>query len=201
MRRPLDEPVRITGDRASHAEYGVGPATDYGCDIGTPVYAPFSGRLSIYITDAGGLGVILWGTDAAFYGQHLWVRMTPGDYSEGDRIALSGNTGSQTTGPHLHCYVIIHATGERLSMEEYLDRASVAGGGARPFPPAPIPLLEDDMMTIHAPNRGIAIIGPGYYKSLTPEEAENSAAIVTKQISGNDRQFDLWRQMAIGGNS
>lgn len=134
MRRPVDEPVNITGDRASHAAYGVGPATDYGCDIGTPVYAPFAGRLSTYVTDAGGLGVILWGADAAFYGQHLWVRMSPGDYAEADHIALTGNSGSQTTGPHLHCYVIVHATGERLAMEEYLNRAGVAGGGSRPFP-------------------------------------------------------------------
>lgn len=134
MRRPIDPPINITGDRASHAEYGVGPATDYGCNVGTPVYAPFAGRLSTYVTDAGGLGVILWGAEAAFYGQHLWVRMSPGDYAESDRIALTGNSGSQTTGPHLHCYVIIHATGERLAMEEYLNRAGVAGGDAKPFP-------------------------------------------------------------------
>lgn len=139
MRRPIDEPVNITGDRATHAAYGVGPATDYGCDIGTPIYAPFSGALSTYVTDEGGLGVVLVGDDATFYGQHLWVRMSPGRYTEGDRIALSGNSGTQTTGPHLHCYVIIHATGERLSMEEYLTRT--AGGNARPFPPSE----EDDM--------------------------------------------------------
>lgn len=146
MRRPIDPPINITGDRASHAEYGVGPATDYGCNVGAPVYAPFAGRLSTYVTDVGGLGVILWGADAAFYGQHLWVRMSPGDYSEGDRIALSGNTGTQTTGPHLHCYVIIRATGERLSMEEYLGRASAAAGTARPFPATPPQTGMPDML-------------------------------------------------------
>ncbi|WP_336630767.1 MULTISPECIES: M23 family metallopeptidase [unclassified Microbacterium] len=148
MRRPVNEPVRITGDRASHAEYGVGPATDYGCDIGTPVLAPFAGWVSTYVTSAGGLGVIVEGADATFYGQHLRVRLGAGHYDEGDRIALSGNSGTQTTGPHLHCYVIVHATGERLAMEEYLARA--ASVDAQPFEPPTPPkpstyYLEDTM--------------------------------------------------------
>lgn len=146
MRRPIDPPITITGDRASHAEYGVGPATDYACGIGTHILAPFDGIMSVYVTTAGGLGVIVRGADATFYGQHLSVRMSPGRYTEGQRVALSGNTGTQTTGPHLHCYVIVNATGERLAMEEYLTQT--AGGDSRPFDPEPTPPthhLEDDM--------------------------------------------------------
>ncbi len=147
MRRPVDDSYPITGDRASHAEYGVGPATDYGVPVGTAVVAPFPGRTRSYITGAGGLGIILEGAKATFYGQHLSVRLAAGDYDEGERIALSGNTGTQTTGPHLHCYVIINATGERLAMEEYL--AQTAGGNDHPFTPDPAPEpshhLEDDM--------------------------------------------------------
>lgn len=145
MRRPLDEPVTITGDRASHAVYGVGPATDYACPVGTPVYAPFGGDVSSYVTTEGGLGIIVDGAKAAFYGQHLWVRLAAGRYAAGDRIALTGNSGALTTGPHLHCYVIIHSTGERLSMEEYLTRA--ASNDARPFDPAPSSPEEDTMAT------------------------------------------------------
>ena len=156
MRRPIDPPITITGDRASHAAYGVGPATDYSCPIGTPVYAPFDGDVSSYVTTEGGLGIIVDGTDAAFYGQHLWVRLAAGRYTEGERIALTGNSGTLTSGPHLHCYVIIHATGERLSMEEYLTR--VAGGDARPFP-TPTPPEEDDM-SIKNPLR------MGYFRGL-----------------------------------
>lgn len=171
MMRPLAEPVNITGDRASHAAYNVGPATDYGCDIGTPVLAPFTGRMSTYVTSAGGLGVIVVGADATFYGQHLWVRMTPGTYAEGERIALSGNSGTQTTGPHLHCYVIVHATGERLAMEEYL--ALAAALDARPFTPPPIE--EIDMATavlIRATGarNGMYLAAPGHFHQFTEEE-------------------------------
>lgn len=121
--------------------------------------------------------------------------------------------GTAWYGQHLHLVVSLIARAAWTlvagrTLADFLDPtviirealASVAGVGGRPFPSAPI-VLEDDMITIHAPNRGIALIGPGYYKSLTPEEAENSAAIVSKQVSGNDRQFDLWRQMALGGDS
>lgn len=53
---------------------------------------------------------------------------------------------------------------------------------------------------IQAPNRGIALIGPGYYRSLASnEEVEQSAALVSKHLTGNDRQFDLWRSLAVGG--
>ena len=203
MRRPVPEPVRITGDRASHAAYGVGPATDYGCDIGTPVLAPFDGRMSTYVTSAGGLGVILVGADATFYGQHLWVRMTPGTYAEGERIALSGNTGTLTTGPHLHCYVIIHGTGERLAMEEYLART--ASNNARPF--TPTPTEEIDMATavlIRATGtrNGMYLAAPGHWHKFTEEEwgwfknqqllAEGMRVV---DVADNPRALDLARNI------
>lgn len=120
---------------------------------------------------------------------------TVGDtLNEDDPIAVMGETG-QADGVHVHWETRLN--GQRLDPAAWL--ADTATTTSRPFPTAPIS-LEDDMLTIHAPNRGIALIGPGYFKSLTPEEAENAAAICTKQISGNERQFDLWRQMAIGGD-
>lgn len=118
------------------------------------------------------------------------------------RIGVMGDTGD-AGGIHLHEELWIN--GRRVDPIYYRTHdipgtPATAGDNARPFNPT-IPILEeDDMITIHAPNRGVALIGPGYFKSLTPEEAENSGAIVTKQIDGNDRQFDLWRQMALGGS-
>jgi hypothetical protein len=61
--------------------------------------------------------------------------------------------------------------------------------------------LEDDMIAISSPGRGVAVIGAGYFVSLTPEEAANVGAIVTASVSGNDRQFDLWRSLASRGDS
>lgn len=67
-------------------------------------------------------------------------------------------------------------------------------------PPAPLPPMEDDMYLISAPGRGQALIGPGYYRHLvTPEEVEAAAPIVTRTLAGNDRQWDLWRSLALEG--
>jgi hypothetical protein len=67
--------------------------------------------------------------------------------------------------------------------------------------PAAVTSEEDDeVIRIQSPNRGIALIGPGYYRQLAnDEEVNNSGAIITKHVSGNDRQFDLWVSMAVGG--
>lgn len=196
MRRPVDDRYPVTGDRASHAAYNVGAATDYGTPIGTPVVAPFAGRLSKYVTDAGGLGIILQGAEADFYGQHLWVRLADGDYAEGERIALSGNTGTQTTGPHLHCYVIVHATGERLAMEEYLART--ASLDPHPFDPRKD---DDDMYLISADGEGTALIGARHFKSLTPDEATAWANLIgpSHQVSRTD--FYNLRASAVWGDA
>ena len=56
------------------------------------------------------------------------------------------------------------------------------------------------MIRIQGTTRGIALIGPGYYRHLAnAEEVEASSAIMSKHISGNDRQFDLWVSMASQG--
>lgn len=147
-RRPVAAHYPITGDRASHARYGVGPASDYATPMKTPVVAMFDGQLRKYNTSQGGLGVALRGSDATFYGQHLWVRDRDGHYREGQRIALTGNSGTDTTGPHLHGYVVMHATGERLAVEEYLARyAPRPAAVARPITP-PEEEEEDTMKII-----------------------------------------------------
>ncbi|WP_294947773.1 M23 family metallopeptidase [uncultured Microbacterium sp.] len=180
MRRPVDGRWPITGDRASHAAYGVGPATDYATPIGTEVVAPFTGDLVSYVTSEGGLGVKLTGDKATFYGQHLWVRLPSGHYDEGARIASTGNSGTLTTGPHLHCYVIVHATGERLSMEEYL--AITAADTARPFTP-PAPTTGAPMEAIVSAPNGIVVhlYTGGKYNFTSPDEyntARNQVAFL-----------------------
>ena len=75
--------------------------------------------------------------------------------------------------------------------------APAGGGGSTPE----LLLKEDDMIRIQAPGRGIALIGPGYYRHLaSDEEVNNSAPLISAHHSGNDRQFDLWVSMALSGN-
>ncbi len=66
--------------------------------------------------------------------------------------------------------------------------------------PPPLNPLDDDMKMIQSTGRGIAVVGPGYYRHLqTTEEVQAAVTLVGKPLIGNDRQFDLWRSIAIHG--
>lgn len=133
----------------------------------------------------------------------------------GDILGYGGTTASGATGSHVH--VGLWLNGSHVNLEDYLvpgqivtvsNTGSTAGGGATPFPntpstsaPAETIRLEDRMIRIQSPGRGLAIIGPGYFYHLrTNEEVTESASIIEKHLNGNDRQFDLWVQVATGGN-
>jgi murein DD-endopeptidase MepM/ murein hydrolase activator NlpD len=81
--------------------------TDFGCPIGTPVYAPVDGE--IYTTRnlrmAGKTIYFLCTINGARVGMrfsHLSKALKNGNYQKGDIIGYTGNSGSLTTGPHLH---------------------------------------------------------------------------------------------------
>ncbi|MET7875846.1 peptidoglycan recognition protein family protein [Micromonospora profundi] len=64
----------------------------------------------------------------------------------------------------------------------------------------PLDLWKDDMKLIQSTNRGIALVGPGYFRLLrTDEEVHAAVALVGNPLVGNDRQFDLWRSIAFDG--
>lgn len=111
----------ISGDRAAHAARGVGPATDYETPTGTIIDAPFAGVLARRNTRDGGYGLTLTGEKYIFVAQHLKENVKPGRVAWRSDIAVSGNTGA-TTGPHVHAWILIRATGERISFQEWLDR-------------------------------------------------------------------------------
>lgn len=127
---------------------------------------------------------------------------------EGDRLGYVGNSG-HSTGPHLHSEVSGHAT--TAGYWQFFDRNRVVGSGAaagggdskpapaRPAAPIPaIDLEEDDMIRINSPKYGYAIIGPGHYRELkTSEEINAAVSIVSKSETGTDRQFEVWRDMAM----
>ena len=161
--RPLIGPVLVSGDTASHAKYGVGPASDYAVGINTPVFAPLEGIISRYWSITGGWTVVVDGDGATFFGQHNngFEGPGPGQYAAArQQIARSGNTGSATTGPHLHGFIVLD-NGDRLSVEEYVAAMggtltpiwhttppgiAPAGGGVTPFP-EPTPKRKRASMT------------------------------------------------------
>ena len=64
----------------------------------------------------------------------------------------------------------------------------------------PLELWKDDMKLIQSTNRGIALVGPGYFRLLrNDEEVFAAVALVGNPLIGNDRQFDLWRSIAFDG--
>lgn len=58
------------------------------------------------------------------------------------------------------------------------------------------------MFIISSPGRGQAIIGAGYFRQLSG--ANNSEEVIEAEkiatvVQGNDREFDVWKSIAIQG--
>ena len=142
MRRPLDHAI-IGDGTAEHAARRVGPAQDYPCPVGTPVHAPFTASRVVRsgtVKDDGGLRLTGYADNGDYWViQHLSAYTNRDHADEGAIVALSGNTGTKTTGPHVHHYVVLDGT--RYNPEDIGLYASTASDNARPFTPT----LEHDM--------------------------------------------------------
>ncbi len=103
---PLKYRKIIRGCEA-HKKAGLGCATDYVANY-VELYAPFDGK------------AVMWGGEGYDGGNwmtlerpngdliqfaHLSAYKAGGEVQEGDRIAITGNTGKITTGPHLHIQI------------------------------------------------------------------------------------------------
>jgi hypothetical protein len=107
--------------------------------------------------------------------------------------------------PLSHVAVTIEDRGENLwcmtqnpgaSSQKVLTKAGLLGY-LRPFTHEEPQLGENMLIRIQAPNRGIALIGPNYFRSIhNEEELWASSDLITKHLTGNDRQFDVWKSLA-----
>lgn len=90
-----------------HYKSGVHNGTDFGCPIGTPVYAPTEGVVYRRSDKHASLGTHLYFTFAVkgkvYYMRvlHLSKAEIIGWYKAGEVIGYTGNTGD-SSGPHLH---------------------------------------------------------------------------------------------------
>lgn len=118
----LQDPNRITGGRRYKNPYSDYPVRtwsdpifdgcayvghvgiDFGVDDGTPVYAPYDGWIWTTTNPTGGNRMLLTIANGVSIGfNHLSsFAVTHGDVKAGQLIAYTGNTGSATTGAHLH---------------------------------------------------------------------------------------------------
>jgi hypothetical protein len=109
-----------------------------GQGTGTPLVAclAFTIHQAPYWSDRGGWSIALRFEDGvlAWY-QHMREKshLTDGG-SEGALVGYMGNTGSASSGPHLH-FETRRADGVSFDPIGYLNAGIAAGGGAKPFPP------------------------------------------------------------------
>ncbi|PDQ34969.1 MAG: hypothetical protein B5766_08240 [Candidatus Lumbricidophila eiseniae] len=124
-------------------------------------------------------------------------------FSKGDVLGIVGNTGRQSFGSHLHTTLGLTLTsycrGDTFDPLPYINECIAEAGNQ---PEAPPPLEGDDMIRIVNTYRGIALIGAGYYRHIgTSEELSASSSVMSKHIVGNEREWDLWVSLALGGVS
>jgi hypothetical protein len=79
--------------------------------------------------------------------------------------------------------------------------------GTFAYNPAPPPQTSngEELFIMSAPNRGIALVGPNYYRSLSGaqgnEEVNAASQIATASYSVSDARFDTIRDICTSGNA
>jgi hypothetical protein len=120
---PLTKRKLIRGAQA-HVAAGLGIGADYVADKKI-LCAPFDGRIETYWGKQGGNWLRLYranGDKIEFAHLQNYIKKN-GMVKEGEPIAITGNTGQVTTGPHLH--IQIFNQGKRLDPESYLWETSM----------------------------------------------------------------------------
>lgn len=123
---PLANRQLIRG-AAAHLKAGLGVGADY-VAVYVPLYAPVSGTTYLFGDDenTGGYWVGLRGDDGRDYQfAHMSDRRSPGRVNAGDIIGITGNTGTITTGPHLHVQIFVN--GKRVDPEQVFAGAVLPG--------------------------------------------------------------------------
>ena len=91
-------------DSGGSAPYRGHKGIDFGVPTGTPVYAPVAGHVWTTHYERGGNRLTITMADGTKVGFNHLSRFAKrsGKVNKGDLVAYSGNTGTATTGPHLH---------------------------------------------------------------------------------------------------
>ena len=106
----FDVPVVGVITQGPHAEHE--NATDFACTVGRPIYAVTSGEGKSHYNSRMGWVYTLTspsGKVVTSY-SHLSAVVPPGWVERGDVIGECGNTGTWSTGPHLHFWSNVRYT-------------------------------------------------------------------------------------------
>lgn len=150
---PVDEGARITSKFGNRTAPTAGASTYHkGVDIsvksGTPIQAANSGRIQTGYNSTSGNWVSVIGSDGltTTYRHLSSVLVKAGDIvAQGDRIALSGNTGL-STGPHLHFETVIDGQyKDPVEVKKITKPAPAPAATAAPAAAAPKDITLEDI--------------------------------------------------------
>lgn len=181
MTFPLRDRQLIRGCLA-HKKAGLGCAADYAANYVT-LRIPVSGIVSTFNGSQGGLWLRLAGDDGLTYEfAHLSKYLiTQGRVDEATDVAITGNTGTITTGPHLHVQ-IKNSLGRRLDPEIVFANAAMPQEDDM-TEEQKVALLFPQMVTIWAQTHPRKDLGDAGHRSI---EAE-----CRRIIRGEQSQIDL----------
>lgn len=156
---PLVKRQLIRGYQA-HIKAGLGGAADYEANY-VPLYAPFNGKIETYWEKTGGNWTRLIGDNGdkieMAHLSHYLVKS--GKVSEGQLIAITGNSGSITTRPHKHIQIINKiaifllialigwliptktASADSLVLDTHIKPAEIQAETKEPYGPVPQNLI------------------------------------------------------------
>ena len=158
--RPCDTKI-VRDDFAAHvARNSFIPGLDYACDTGDKIYATADGVVQVadnVANDGGGISIVLKhrGGMTSHYLHLSKLLVKKGErVKAGQKIALSGNTGTQTTGAHLH-FALVAKDGKRIDPAKWFAKnrrqekalkaeaaALAAAGTVAPITETPEPTTE-----------------------------------------------------------
>lgn len=216
MRRPVDAPFKLGDGTAEHAARKIGPAQDYGVPIGTPVRASFDVvrfvRLGGPNAD-GGHELRGYAANGDYFSvQHLSEFRDYGAALEGEVIALSGNSGRKTRGPHVHHFVSLG--GVRINPEDrgLYSTVKPASAAAQALIER-ITMADKTLVKIvsyvsQTPRNGKHLAGPGFFHTFTAEEwdyfnwqkdsdGKTMLQGIPVDVPPTDRAFDVTRDFYL----
>lgn len=193
----------ITGDWAEHIARGSAGGIDYPVGYGTPIPSPAAGTITnrSWWGSAGHIVTLALdepvGPLRAIQFFHLSAHVPEGHVTQGQIIGYSGASANGSLhGGDVHVHTNgLTAVGSRLDWIPY------AGGNAQAGTTTPSPNQEaPEMRLIQHTDRGIAVVGSGYFKSLTPEEVTQAVRLWGDPVGMNSaRDFDLARSVSVNG--
>jgi len=173
------------GGADSNAKYGRHSGDDSANGVGTPVYAPASGRVTGYASSQYHGNVVEIQDDKGLFPHifHLRSRnvQTNQQVAEGQLVGYSGSTGL-STGPHVHFGVAKKSVPSTTSFADFIDPMEYIKQGGD------MPLTEDQVYKLI---RGITRRDVTQSEASNPKYRDAGFAVDTFWNNGGKEGYDI----------